>query len=685
MSAVSTASVSSPGIGSGLNVNSIVSQLMAVEQQPLTALQTAQTGYQADLSAWGTVQGAISSLQTATQALDNPSQLQSLSANVGDTSQLSASVNSQAVAGSYSIAVNTLAQSQQLISSGFANTTSMVGTGTLTFRFGTYNSTANTFTPNATAAAPSVTIDSSDDTLQGVANAINAAGIGVTATIVNDGSSSGNHLVVTSTATGTSNSMQITVADADGNNTDTSGLSQLAYDPTAAVGSGQNLSQTQAAQDATLSIDGIAVTKPSNTITDAIQGVTLNLTKAAPTTPTTLTVASDSSGITTALNNFVSAYNSLNTTMAGLTAYDASTSTAGLLLGDPTAGALEDRIQSVLAQALPSGALTTLEQIGLGVNSDGSLSLNTSTLNAAVAANPNAIAPLFAAVGTPSDNQISYTTSTAATTPGSYAINITQMATQGDAQGSTAATTTITTGVNDTLDLTVDGISGTVTLSPGTYTAASLAQQLQSQINGVAAFTTAGVSVTVNQTGGVLDVTSQSYGSSSSVNINGGNASPGLFGTATSTQGLDVAGTINGTPATGSGQFLTGASGTPAEGLEIQISGGSTGNRGSVVFTRGFADQLNTLLGGYLGSSGLLQNATDGINAEITANTAQQTALNTHLASVQANYMAEFTSLDTLISSMNTTQSFLTQQFDAMASITDGNASTAISGSSSSG
>jgi flagellar hook-associated protein 2 len=682
MSAASTAAVSSPGIGSGLNVNSIVSQLMSVEQQPLTALQTAQTGYQADLSAWGTVQSAISSLQTAAQALDDPNQLQSLSASVGDTSQMSASVNSQAVAGSYSIAVNTLAQSQQLISSGFANTTSIVGTGTLTFNFGTYNSTANTFTPNATAAAPSVTIDSSDDTLQGVANAVNAAGIGVTATIVNDGSSSGNHLVFTSTATGTSNSMQITVADSDGNNTDSSGLSQLAYDPTAAVGSGQNLSQTQAAQDATLSIDGIAVTKPSNTITDAIQGVTLNLTKAAPSTPTTLTVASDSSGITTALNNFVSAYNSLNTTMAGLTAYDASTNTAGLLLGDPTAGALEDRIQSVLAQALPSGTLTTLEQVGLGVNSDGSLSLDTSTLNAAVAANPNAIVPLFAAVGTPSDNQISYTTSTAATTPGTYAINITQMATQGTAQGSTAATTTIMTGVNDTLNLTVDGVSGTVTLSPGTYTAASLAQQLQSQINGVAAFTSSGVSVTVSQTGGVLGVTSQSFGSSSSVNISGGDASPGLFGTATSTQGLDVAGTINGIPATGSGQFLTGATGTAAEGLEIQISGGATGNRGSVVFTRGFADQLNTLLGGYLGSSGLLQNATDGINAEITANTAQQTALNTHLAAVQANYMAEFTSLDTLISSMNTTQSFLTQQFDAMDSITNGNASTAISGSS---
>jgi flagellar hook-associated protein 2 len=683
MSAATTAAVSSPGIGSGLNVTSIVSQLMSVEQQPLTALQTAQTGYQADLSAWGTVQSQIAALQTAAQALDSPSAFQSLSATVGDTSQLSASVNSQAVAGSYTIAVNTLAQSQQLISTGFSNTSSVVGTGTLTFQFGTYNSTANTFTPSSTAAATSVTINSSNDTLQGVANAVNAANVGVTATIVNDGSSSGNHLVFTSNATGTSSSMQVQVADADGNNTDTSGLSQLAYDPTAAAGSGQNLSQTEAAQDATLTIDGIAVTKPSNTITDAIQGVTLNLTKAAPSTPTTLTVASDSSGIATALNSFVTAYNTLNTTMSGLTAYDSSTNTAGLLLGDPTADSLEDRIQSVLAQALPSGNLTTLEQVGLGVQSDGSLSLDTSTLNAAVASNPNDFAALFAAVGTPSDDQVSFASSTSATTPGSYAINITQMATHGSTQGSAAvpSSTTITTGVNDALQLTIDGVSGTVTLAPGTYTAASLAQQLQSQINGVAAFTSAGVSVAVSQTGGVLSIASQSYGSASSVSINGGDGSTALFGSPTSTPGLDVAGTINGSPATGSGQFLTGATGTAAEGLDLQITGGSTGNRGTVTFTRGFADQLNTLLGGYLGSSGLLQNATDGINAEITANTSQQTALNAHLSTVQANYMAEFTSLDTLISSMQTTSSFLTQQFAALASLTSGSSSSSSSSS----
>jgi flagellar hook-associated protein 2 len=189
------------------------------------------------------------------------------------------------------------------------------------------------------------------------------------------------------------------------------------------------------------------------------------------------------------------------------------------------------------------------------------------------------------------------------------------------------------------------------------------------------------VSVAVSQSGGVLSLTSQSYGSGSNVSVTGGDGSAALFGTATSTQGVDVAGTINGIPATGSGQFLTGATGTPTEGLDLQISGGTTGNRGSVTFTRGFADQLNTLLSGYLGTSGLLTSATNGINTEITQNTQAQSSLNAHLATVQANYMAEFTSLDTLISSMQTTSSFLTQQFNAMAGLVPSSNSSSSSGS----
>ena len=271
----SSGTLSSPGIGSGLDVNGIVSKLMAVESQPLNDLNTQEAAYQAKISAYGSVKSALSTFQTALSSLTDPTSFQSLSATVGATGVLAASAAAPAVAGNYSIEVTQLAQAQKLASSGFASTNTVVGTGTLTFDFGTFDGT--TYTPNGATGSQTVTIGSGQGTLAGIRDAVNAANIGVTATIVNDGSANGNRLVFTSTNSGASNSIRVSVADADGNNTDTSGLSQLAYNPSAAVGAGKNLVQNVAAQNALLNIDGIAVSKPTNTITDAIQGVTLNL------------------------------------------------------------------------------------------------------------------------------------------------------------------------------------------------------------------------------------------------------------------------------------------------------------------------------------------------------------------------------------------------------------------------
>ncbi len=674
-SAPSTAAVSSPGIGSGLDVTGIVQKLMTVEQLPLTALQSRASSYHADLSAFSSVQGALSSLQSATQALTNPSQFQSVGASVADSSIFTASTGTASLPGSYSVEVKTLAQSQKLISGGFANTTDPVGTGTLTIRFGTYNSVGNTFTVDPNKAAGSVTIAAVNNTLAGVRDAINAASMGVTATIVNDGSSNGNRIVITSNSTGAASSLRVQASDGDGSNTDAAGLSQLAYDPTATAGSGKNMSQTVAAQDATLNIDGIAVSKPTNLITDAIQGVTLNLAKAQPGVPTTLTLSSNSAGLQNALGSFVSAYNTLNSTMAQLTTYDAASKSGGQLLGDPTAQAIQVRVRAALSQAVQSGTLSSVTQLGVAFQKNGSLSLDISKLNAVVASHPNDIAGLFAAVGTPSDSLITFSAAGTATRPGAYTVNISQVATHGAAQGTAVAPTVITAGVNDSLSFAVDGSTASVTLAPGTYTAAALAQQLQTQINGLPALSSSSVAVTVTQSGGVLNIASQSYGAGSSVSLTGGNGVAALFGTSTSASGVDVAGTINGVPATGTGQALTGARGSAAEGLKLQVNGGVTGARGSVSFSRGIADQLNTLLTGYVGAGGIIQSRANSLNSQIQQNTQQQTVLHARLAQVQANYLAQFTSLDTLLTSMNSTSSFLTQQFASMAAITDNIAS----------
>ena len=282
--------LSSPGIGSNLDVNGIVSQLMSIERQPLTALAKQEASYQAQLSAYGNLKGALSFFQSSVRALSDLSKFQAVTANVSDSTVFTASAGSSAVPGSYSVTATQLAQSQKIVSTGFVNVSDIVGTGTLTFQFGT--TSGATFTANSNKPSKAVTIDAAHSSLAGVRDAINAANIGVSATIVNDGSAAPNKLVLTSTDSGAANSLKITVADlTDASNVDNAGLSQLAYDPAGTLGNGKNLSQTVAAQDALLTVDGITgISKASNSITDVIQGVTLNLVKAGT---STLTVARD--------------------------------------------------------------------------------------------------------------------------------------------------------------------------------------------------------------------------------------------------------------------------------------------------------------------------------------------------------------------------------------------------------
>jgi len=203
-----------------------------------------------------------------------------------------------------------------------------------------------------------------------------------------------------------------------------------------------------------------------------------------------------------------------------------------------------------------------------------------------------------------------------------------------------------------------------VTLAHSTYpTTTALAQQVQSAINSISAFATAGSSVTASASGGdVITITSSKYGSSSTVSVTGGNGLANLLGTPTETAGLNVAGTIGGVPATGSEQYLTGATGGPASGLKLLVSGGATGARGTAYYSNGYAYQLGEVASRYIGTDGLIANRTDGINTSITDIGKQRDALNLRLADIEARYRAQFTALDTLMSSLRNTSTFLTQQ-----------------------
>ncbi|MDP2028145.1 MAG: flagellar filament capping protein FliD [Thiobacillus sp.] len=376
-----------------LDVPSLVSQLMAVERQPIDKLNAKIASYETKISSFGTLSSLVSGFQTAAKNLNTG--LQKLASTPSDPSVLSATAGTTAVPGNYAVSVSQLAQSQNLVAAGQASSTAAIGDGTattVTFDLGTISGGTLTngiysgaaFTSNGSGSA-SITIDGSNNSLEGIRDAINAAAMGVTATIVNDGSGTPYRLALSSSSSGVSNSMEITTSGGDG-----SIGSLLAYNPEGT----QNLTQTLAAQNAQLTVNGIAITSASNTVSEAIQGVTLSL-KNITSTPASLTVARDTTAINTAAATFVDAYNALASQIKSRSAYGTTTAAGGSLAGDGTLRLMQDQLRGILMTPASGGTLTTLGQVGIAFQKDGSLLLDSSKLNSAMAANFSDVTNLF--------------------------------------------------------------------------------------------------------------------------------------------------------------------------------------------------------------------------------------------------------------------------------------------------
>ena len=649
--------------GTSIDVNTLVSQLMAAERSPLAAIQKAATNYQTQISAYGQLRSSVASLGDSLTALDSGTVFRAAAATVSDSTIASASAANGASPGTYNLEVQTLAQAQKLSSAAFSATDTVVGTGTLSIQLGTWTSGTSTFTPNAAKSALSITIDASNNTLAGVRDAINNANGGVRASIINDGT--GYRLAISSVDGGTANSLRVSVTDGDGSNTNTSGLSQLAYDPAASIGAGKNLSQNVAAQDAVLYIDGVRVVKSSNTISDAIDGVTLNLAKTNTGSSVAVTVAPDSAAMKSALDAFVKAYNGLNSTIKTLTFYDATNKKGGTLQGDAAARGVVTQLRSLLTGSIAglSGNLTRLPQLGLALQTDGSLALDGAKFQAAVTANPGALSALFTKSGQSSDSRVSYQGANSGTATGTFAVAISQPATRGSLTGSSAAALTISAGVNDTLTVDVDGKTASLTLTAGTYASAdALVAEIQSRLNGDTTLKSNGILATVSQSGGVLSISSNGYGSGSTVSTPGGNAAADLFGGApVGAAGQDVIGTINGVAASGVGQSLS-----SADGLRLKVTATTAGALGNLTFTRGYGSLLKDSIGKLLDTTGPLAARTDGLNASVKRNTKQQDDFNARMTTRESAYRRQFTALDAMLTSMGQTSSYLTQQFAAL-------------------
>jgi len=352
-----------------LDVPSLVSQLMAVERKPINDLNTKVASYQTKISSFGTLSGLVSGLQTA--LTDLTSNLQGYSATSSDATVFSATADNSAVGGTYSVNVTHLAQAQTLVASGQTSQTSALTTNssTLTINVG------GTSTPITIAAGAS---------LQDISSAINSANLGISASIVNDGSASPYRLSISSSKTGLSNAISSITVSGDSNLS-----SLLAFDSSNSTPAATAMTQVVAPQNASLMVNGIAITSATNTVTGAIQGVTLTL-KNTTTTPATMNVARDTTAITTAISGFVDAYNALASQLRSRSAYGTSTSSAPALAGDGTVRAMIDQLRNIfLTPATPAsgGTLTTLSQIGITTKTDGTLKLDSTALTSAIASN----------------------------------------------------------------------------------------------------------------------------------------------------------------------------------------------------------------------------------------------------------------------------------------------------------
>jgi flagellar hook-associated protein 2 len=348
---------------------------MTNERQPINTLNTKVTNTQAKISSLGTIKSLASSFQTALKNLT--SSLQANSVTSSDSTVASATASSAAAAGTYSLNVTTLAQAQSLATSGQASDTSAISTGASTVTF-----TVGTTSTDVTIAAGA--------TLQDIRAAINGANLGVTATIVNDGSGTPYRLSLSSNKEGTSNAISSITVQAGG---DTAVNNLLAY--TTSQPPASSMQQTVAATNAVFTVNGIAMTKSSNTVSDAIQGVTLTLTNNST---ATLTVARDTAAISTATSGFVDAYNALYSQLKIRASYGSATTAAGDLAGDGTLRLMTDQLRSIFSTAATpasGGTLTNLSQVGISTQTDGSLKLDSTKLNGAIASNFSDVSNLF--------------------------------------------------------------------------------------------------------------------------------------------------------------------------------------------------------------------------------------------------------------------------------------------------
>jgi len=384
--------IQSTGVGSGLDVNSIITQLMAIESRPLTRLQQTASATQTQLSSYGALKSRITALGDAAEKLAKAATWSKTKATSGDDTALTVTSTDKAAPVNLQIEVSQVARGQSVSGTRLPSSAATVGTGTLTIEFGSWSDGFAGFTPKAPASSATITIAPGEDTLAGVRDKINAANAGVTAAILNDGG--GSRLVLRSTVTGAESGFRISTADDDANNLDDNGLSRLAFDPPG----GAPATGNQRGVDLIAAVNGAPITSATNKLDNLVDGVSVTV-RQATSGPVDVSVTQDTDAMKALIQEFVTAYNEANKYLADQTRYNAETKTAATLQGDRIAVGLQGQLRALVAtQSSGSSVFGTLSSVGIAMQRDGSLKVDDAKLANALTNLPE-LSKLFSADG----------------------------------------------------------------------------------------------------------------------------------------------------------------------------------------------------------------------------------------------------------------------------------------------
>jgi flagellar hook-associated protein 2 len=355
----SQSNATSGGLGAGIDVSQLVSAAMANQTAELAIMQGQQSQISTEQSALTSFNNDVQTLQNAVYALTDPvGQMTAVSATSSDPSILSATALSGTPSGTHTITVSNLATTSSAYSTAVATSSTPIATGTLTIQVGS-------------GAAATITIDNTNNTLDGLAQTINnTANVGVTASVITD--ANGARLAIVSNTSGQPGNLTITPSN---------GL------PTFTTAAGTN---------ASLTVDGIPISSTSNVVSGVLSGVTLNLAGANPSTAVSLTTGPDVTQQEAAVNSFVSAYNTVIGDLNTQFSIDPTTNSSGPLASDSTIALAQSQFLSAAAFSMSSnGNIQSLADLGISMNNDGTLSVNSNGLATALQSNPAAVQSFF--------------------------------------------------------------------------------------------------------------------------------------------------------------------------------------------------------------------------------------------------------------------------------------------------